>query len=128
MKAWFFISSATASGDSQWISCEESRRIVHRLRGRVDAIIIGRGTAEADDPQLTARPPGPRAATRIVVDSKCSLSPESKLAQTAHDVPVLVAVGPDMAPDKGERLRHAGCNVLLHAMLNRAEGGISRAP
>ena len=65
---------ATRSRDSRWISSEASRRIVHTLRGRMDAILIGRGTAESDDPQLTARPPGPRTALRIVLDSHASLA------------------------------------------------------
>ena len=51
---------ATRTGDSKWISNEASRRRVHELRGRMDAIVVGIGTALADDPQLTARPPGPR--------------------------------------------------------------------
>src|SRR5262249_5118740 len=58
---------APAQGDSRWISGEASRAIVHRLRGRVDAVLVGRGTAAADDPLLTARPPGVRTAARIVV-------------------------------------------------------------
>ena len=66
---------ASPAGDSRWISCERSRAIVHRLRGRVDAIMVGRGTAAADDPLLTARPPGVRTAARIVVDSQASLAP-----------------------------------------------------
>src|SRR5579884_2079657 len=60
---------ATRTGDSKWISNEASRRIVHALRGRMDAVIVGAGTALADDPLLTARPPGPRVATRAVLDS-----------------------------------------------------------
>ena len=51
---------ATRTGDSRWISSEASRAVVHQLRGRVDAIIVGSGTAAADDPLLTARPAGPR--------------------------------------------------------------------
>jgi len=46
---------ATDTGDSRWISCEHSRRMVHRLRSRVDAVLVGSGTVQADDPQLTAR-------------------------------------------------------------------------
>ncbi len=57
---------ATVSGQSQWITGQASRAEVHRLRGRTDAIAVGMGTVEADDPMLTARPPGPRIATRIV--------------------------------------------------------------
>ena len=77
---------ATRTGASQWISNERSRAIVHKLRGRMDAIIVGAGTARADDPSLTARPPGPRTATRIVVDSGANLPPDSKLVETAAEV------------------------------------------
>src|SRR6185369_17263835 len=64
---------ATATGDSKWISNEASRRRVHELRGRMDAIIVGIGTALADDPLLTARPPGPRIPARVVLDSHARL-------------------------------------------------------
>src|SRR5205807_4263254 len=55
---------ATRSGDSKWISNEASRHHVHELRGRMDAIVVGIGTVLADDPLLTARPPGPRKIGR----------------------------------------------------------------
>ena len=61
---------ATRTGDSKWISNDASRRRVHELRGRMDAILVGIGTALADDPLLTARPPGPRVACRVVLDSR----------------------------------------------------------
>ena len=67
--------TATASGDSRWISGPRSRALVHELRGRMDAILVGIGTALADDPQLTARPPGPRRAARVVLDSAARLPP-----------------------------------------------------
>src|SRR5690606_12011706 len=64
---------ATRFGDSKWITSEESRGLVHRLRGRMDAIVVGIGTVLADDPLLTARPPGPRLATRIILDRHARL-------------------------------------------------------
>ncbi|QEL14317.1 bifunctional diaminohydroxyphosphoribosylaminopyrimidine deaminase/5-amino-6-(5-phosphoribosylamino)uracil reductase RibD [Limnoglobus roseus] len=81
---------ATRTGDSKWISGEESRAIVHELRGRVDAILVGTGTVTADDPALTARPSGPRTATRVVVTASGELPERCQLRSTARDVPVIV--------------------------------------
>jgi diaminohydroxyphosphoribosylaminopyrimidine deaminase/5-amino-6-(5-phosphoribosylamino)uracil reductase len=106
---------ATRTGDSRWISNEASRRRAHVLRGRMDAIVIGIGTALADDPLLTARPPGPRVATRIVLDSRGRLPSSSKLVQTAAEAPILVAVAAQAGPGDPAglpRLRQQGCEVL----------------
>ena len=86
---------ATVSGDSKWISGEESRRQVHRLRGRVDAILVGSDTVLADDPMLTARlEPADgevlRRATRVVLDRRLRIPLSSGLVQTAREVPVKV--------------------------------------
>jgi diaminohydroxyphosphoribosylaminopyrimidine deaminase/5-amino-6-(5-phosphoribosylamino)uracil reductase len=81
---------ATRTGDSKWISNDESRRRVHELRGRVDAILVGRGTVLADDPLLTARPPGPRVAARVVLTSSGELPERCQLRDTAREVPVIV--------------------------------------
>lgn len=102
---------ATRSGHSRWISGPRSRARVHQLRGRVDAVLVGRHTAERDDPLLTARPPGPRIATRMVVDSQARLSPDSQLARTAREIPVLIAVGPQAEAARCGRLADAGCEV-----------------
>lgn len=81
---------ATRSGDSKWISGEESRAIVHELRGRMDAIVVGAGTVRADDPLLTARPPGPRTPTRIVVTRSGELPAKCRLLETIAEAPVMV--------------------------------------
>jgi diaminohydroxyphosphoribosylaminopyrimidine deaminase/5-amino-6-(5-phosphoribosylamino)uracil reductase len=81
---------ATRTGDSKWISSEESRRVVHELRGRMDAVVVGGGTVRADDPLLTARPPGPRVATRVVLTKSGNLPADCQLVRTAKDLPVLV--------------------------------------
>lgn len=81
---------ATHTGDSKWISGEESRRKVHELRGCVDAIIVGRGTVVADDPLLTARPAGVRVASRVVISGSGDLPERCQLRATARDVPVIV--------------------------------------
>ena len=102
---------ATHTGHSQWISGEASRRMVHALRGRVDAILIGSGTAKHDDPLLTARPPGPRLATRIVFDSRAELASESQLVRTLALAPLLIAAGPQAEPTHLARLQAAGCEI-----------------
>ena len=103
---------ATAQGDSKWISNEASRRWVHDLRGRVDAIVIGKGTALADDPLLTARPPGPRRALRIVLDRQASLPLTSRLVQTTGEVPVMVVTCDNGNVERENALRATGCEVL----------------
>lgn len=103
---------ATRTGASRWISGPESRTVAHALRGRVDGIMIGAQTARLDDPLLTARPPGPRTAVRIVLDSRGSLASESQLVRTARQTPVLVAVGPEASPSDRRRLAEAGCEVF----------------
>ena len=81
---------ATRTGDSKWISGEESRRRVHELRGRLDAILVGRGTVVADDPLLTARPAGARVATRVVISASGDLPGRCHLRTTARETPVIV--------------------------------------
>ena len=103
---------ATSTGDSKWISSEQSRQIVHELRGRMDAIVVGIGAALADDPQLTARPPGPRTPTRIVIDSQARLPLDSHLVRTARDVPVILAAAQQASADRCNQLRSAGVEVL----------------
>lgn len=106
---------ATAAGDSKWISGEKSRQIVHRLRGRVDAVVVGRRTAELDDPLLTARlvgEPARRVAVRIVLDSGANLSSTHQLVGTAREVPTLIAAGASASDAEVQRLRESGCEVL----------------
>src|SRR5262249_7269735 len=103
---------ATRTGDSKWISNEAARRRVHALRGRMDAIIAGIGTVLADDPRLTARPPGPRTALRVVLDSRGRLPATSLLARTAKDTPTLVVPAGDLPAARAEELRATGCDLL----------------
>jgi diaminohydroxyphosphoribosylaminopyrimidine deaminase/5-amino-6-(5-phosphoribosylamino)uracil reductase len=102
---------ATAAGASRWISSEASREIVHALRGRMDGILCGIGTALADDPLLTARPAGPRQPLRIVLDGTARLPLESRLVRTARETPLLVATGPSAPADRLRQLEAAGCEI-----------------
>jgi len=83
---------ATMAGLSRWITGEASREQVHRLRAEHDAVVVGIATALADDPELTVRLPGYTGLqpARVVLDSRQRLSPVSKLAMTAKDIPTYV--------------------------------------
>lgn len=83
---------ATQTGESRWITGAASRRYVHHLRATHDAVMIGRGTAEADDPLLDIRDLGLAHANpvRVVVDSQLSLSPDSRLVKSAKDIPLWI--------------------------------------
>ena len=86
---------ATRTGDSKWITSEESRRYVHTLRAQSDAIMVGIGTVLADDPQLTARDadgvPLPRQPLRVIVDSKGRLPPDANLLKQQGQTLVFVS-------------------------------------
>ncbi len=83
---------ATASGESRWITGPEARRHVHLMRAKHDAVLIGAGTARADDPLLDVRDMGLSNdnPVRIILDGGLSLSLTSRLAQTAKDVPLWI--------------------------------------
>lgn len=106
-------------GESKWISCAESRHHVHRLRGRVDAVLVGINTVLADDPLLTARPHHPqdirRRAMRCVLDGHCRLPMHSQLVQTAGEYPVLVLHQRQLdaaAAQRREHLMAAGIDCI----------------
>jgi diaminohydroxyphosphoribosylaminopyrimidine deaminase/5-amino-6-(5-phosphoribosylamino)uracil reductase len=102
---------ATRTGDSKWISNATSRAKVHELRGRVDAILVGRGTLLADDPLLTARPAGPRTATRIVVTASGELPSDCQVLRTIGEAPVIVATRMESVGKLGA-WKSAGAEVL----------------
>ena len=80
---------ATATGESRWITGPAARRHVHLMRLIHDAVMVGAGTARADDPDLTVRDMGAtRQPVRIVLDSRLSHKPDSRLGRTARETPV----------------------------------------
>ncbi len=109
---------ATHTGDSKWISGEDSRALAHRWRASADAVIVGIGTALADDPQLTARPPGPpeqlaRQPRPVVFDTLARLPPGSRLVAAAREVPLIVVVSRAAAHADTDALEAAGAHVLV---------------
>jgi diaminohydroxyphosphoribosylaminopyrimidine deaminase/5-amino-6-(5-phosphoribosylamino)uracil reductase len=119
---------ASKSGSSQWISNEASRAVVHQLRGRMDAIVVGSTTAEKDDPTLTARPAGPRTSIRIVVDSQAKLSLNSKLIQTIDESPVLLATTAGADEERVKKLQSAGVEVLQLPATKNDDGRVPLMP
>ncbi len=109
---------ATRAGDSQWISGEESRALAHQWRASVDAVVVGIGTALADDPQLTARPDGTPACPseqprRVVFDSLARLPSDSRLLAATAEIPLTVIVSRAAARADTDALEAAGAQVLL---------------
>jgi diaminohydroxyphosphoribosylaminopyrimidine deaminase/5-amino-6-(5-phosphoribosylamino)uracil reductase len=110
---------AAADGTSRWITGPEARADVHRLRAEADAVVVGSGTARADDPHLAARGvPGAVQPLRVVVDSQArAVAPGARVLDDA--APTLIAVAADAPADRVEPLeRHA--EVMR---LPRAAGG-----
>lgn len=104
---------ATHSGESQWITGPEARRVGHLMRARHDAVMIGCGTARADDPMLTVRGLGiERQPVRLVLDSKLGLSPESRLAETAGEIPLWICHGETAAANRRDRLSASGARLI----------------
>jgi diaminohydroxyphosphoribosylaminopyrimidine deaminase / 5-amino-6-(5-phosphoribosylamino)uracil reductase len=111
---------ATRTGDSRWITGAESRSRAHELRHEYDAILIGAGTALADDPLLTDRSGEKRRRplVRVVLDETLKISPESQLVKSASESPVLIFAG-DSASSKSEALESAGVEVVRDAANGR---------
>src|SRR6266446_649578 len=105
--------SSGERGDSMWITSEESRAEVHRMRHASDAVLTGIGTILADDPLLTDRSglPRRRRLLRVVLDSKLRLSPKSRIVKTSDDdLLVFTAVSPKSA--KARKLQKAGVEIM----------------
>jgi diaminohydroxyphosphoribosylaminopyrimidine deaminase / 5-amino-6-(5-phosphoribosylamino)uracil reductase len=109
---------ATRAGDSQWISGDASRELAHQWRASVDAVVVGIGTALADDPQLTARPAGTptepaEQPRRVVFDSLARLPPASRLLAAVAEIPLTVVVSRAAARADTDALEAAGAQVLV---------------
>jgi len=105
---------ATASGDSRWVTGEAARAQVHRLRNIVDAVLVGAGTVQADDPSLTARLPegGGRDPLRVIVASTLQVSPARQLFHLQSTVPTMVVHAEEQGAERAAALRAAGAELL----------------
>jgi diaminohydroxyphosphoribosylaminopyrimidine deaminase/5-amino-6-(5-phosphoribosylamino)uracil reductase len=102
---------AARSGDARWISDARSRENVHRLRNQVDAVLVGAGTAVADDPQLTCRIPGGRNPRRIVLDGRLRLSLSAKLLRLHDPGKTLIVTAVQAAEKKIRAIEARGAQV-----------------
>ena len=111
---------ATATGESRWITGPAARRMVHAMRARSDAVLVGAGTARADDPELTVRGFGPvRQPARIVVSRRLELPEGGRLAARAGAGPgagpLWLAHGPDAPAGRVARWRDRGADTVAVA-------------
>lgn len=105
---------ATRAGDSKWISGEQSRRLSHCWRARLDAVVVGIGTALADDPQLTARIDGvERQPRRVVFDATARLPLDSQLVRDAPAIPLTVVVSRAAPRSATDALETHGAEVIV---------------
>lgn len=104
---------ATGTGESQWITGAQARRVVHGMRARHDAVMVGGGTARKDDPSLTVRGLGMRQQpTRIVVSRRLDLPLMGQLARTAQDIPLVICCGMDPDATLAQTWRDLGATLL----------------
>ena len=104
---------ATRTGESQWISSEPARRFAHELRRRHDAVLVGAGTVDSDDPELTVRlVDASRQPLRVVVDSTLRTPPTARLLSSPGGR-VLLATTPAAPPERVAALERAGAQVMV---------------
>jgi diaminohydroxyphosphoribosylaminopyrimidine deaminase/5-amino-6-(5-phosphoribosylamino)uracil reductase len=103
---------AARTGASKWVTGHQARARVHLLRAQHDAIVVGIGTALADDPQLTVREAPGQSPPRVVFDTKLRLPLTGKLVQTARDVPTWVICTTDAPSSAEQELVERGVEVL----------------
>lgn len=115
---------ASKSGKSQWITGEKARARGHYMRSRFDGIMVGIGTALADDPQLTCRVPGleDRSPTRIVLDSHLRLPLTAGLVQTAREIPTIILTKDGHDKARRKAFVEAGVDVIVVPSSDEGEG------
>ena len=104
--------TAAPTGESRWISGFESRKEVHAMRARIDAVVVGFRTARLDDPVLTVRHLDGNNPVRVVVDPWAEISLDSKLVQSAKETPVWLLVNLEADPVRTELLESLGVQIL----------------
>jgi diaminohydroxyphosphoribosylaminopyrimidine deaminase/5-amino-6-(5-phosphoribosylamino)uracil reductase len=103
---------ASRTGASKWVTGPEARARVHLLRAQHDAVVVGIGTALADDPRLTVRDAPGQSPLRVVFDTKLRLPLASRLVQSAREVPTWVVCTTDALSSAEDQLVERGVEVL----------------
>lgn len=103
---------ALANGESKWITNEKSRKFVHRLRNRVDAVLVGIGTVLKDDPRLTARLLGAKNPIRIVLDTYLRIPLSAKVLNPDLPSRTIIATGLEVPKNKIKQIEQKGTQVI----------------
>ena len=103
---------ATRTGDSKLSSKQDSVR-VHKLRSKVDAILVGKNTVLQDNPLLTVRHTRGRNPIRIVLDSKGTISKKSQILQTSNKIPTIIAVSKNITKSNFDKLKKFPVEVII---------------
>ncbi len=108
----------TNTGESQWISSEESRREVHFLRSRMTAIMVGINTVLVDDPMLNARIENGRNPIRIILDSSLRTPLSSKIVQTSKEITTIIVT---VEKDKDKYTPYTDNNIEIICVNDNTE-------
>ena len=103
---------STRSNDSKLSSQEDSTRL-HKLRSKVDAILIGKNTMLQDDPLLTVRHTKGKNPTRIILDSKGTISKNSKIIRTSDKIPTIIAVSKKISKANLSKLKKLPVEIII---------------
>jgi len=105
---------ATSNGDARWVTGPEARAMVHRMRHRMDAILVGIGTVKADDPQLTSRPSEEEGVDpiRLVLDTHLAMPPGAQMLRQRSEAPTYLVCGPEPDRQRRRMLTDAGARIL----------------
>ena len=103
---------ATRTGDSK-LSSKTDKNRVHKLRGKVDAILIGKNTAKLDDPILSVHHAKKKNPIRIILDSNATIKNDSRILRTSSKIPTIIAVGERASKKNLQRLEKLPVQVIV---------------
>jgi len=103
---------ATKTGDSNFSSRSDKIR-VHKLRSKVDAILIGQNTLQRDDPILSVRYAKGKSPTRVILDSRGKISPKSKIIKTCNTIPTIIATSKNISKKNLQRLKKYPIEIIV---------------